>query len=263
MTDVGEALKVEIAFDPGPWKCPFCEEKDAKGRTNDVSNNSSKLGTSIGDEPDWIAKYKHPMAGDVLLEGRLRTNAHHLIPADESFHPHPTIKKYVEASHGEIDADIGYGLNHRNNGVWLPTYPEEFATTRTTAPPVKWGDMTDNFPTAQFEVAKACIRAAKNRQFHDRHPDYSDFVKGCLDKICERLNDTRVAHECDSNKPMAKPAPAPFALVARLDGVSSRLRGYLTSAPLSWKDPLFTSRHSKKYHEDLVELNRKYASLLK
>ena len=230
--------------------CPFCSEEETHDKKNDLKNDSDKLGRSLegGGEPqpDWEIEISHPMAGEITFPNRLRTNAHHCIPGNESLNPHPKIKKFIEAG-SEIEADIGYGLNHAKNGVWLPSYPEEYQVTRTTARVVSWREMTKQFPDMQYKIAVRAMKKAA-RQFHDRHVRYSDFVSQCLDKICEKV--LLAGCECPESSTEDKPWPPPYGLVARLDNVSNRLRNLLLgSDPKRWKDPVFTSRHAKRFHQ--------------
>ena len=241
-----EAMAVEIGMG-GDESCPFCKEKDNQGRTNDFSNSPSKLGTALGDEPEWRIEVPHPMAGDMTIENRLRTNAHHLIPADASFNPHPKIKQLL-AKGSEVGGDVGYGVNHRNNGYWLPSYPEDYQATNVKTVPITWGQMTTEFPDMQHRITVLAMRHTK-RQFHDAHPDYSSFVSQCLDKICEKVVAVAGKHTCQTPvEPLKKPWAPPYALTARLDGLSSRLRGLLSGLPKGWREPAFTSSHAKRYH---------------
>jgi len=241
-----EAMAVEIGLGDDE-SCPFCKEKDNQNRTNDFSNNPTKLGRSLGDEPDWVILVPHPMAGDMTVENRLRTNAHHLIPADASFNPHPKIKTLLEDG-AEIKGNVGYGVNHKKNGHWLPSYPEDYQATNVKTVPITWGDMTDQYPDMQHRITVLAMRRTK-RQFHDSHPDYSSFVSKCLDKICEKVIATAGKHTCKTPiEPLAKPWPAPYALTNRLDGLSERLRNLLSGSPKSWRNPIFTSSHARQYH---------------
>lgn len=241
----------DVAVDDG--SCPFCREKDDQGRTNDFSNNPSKLGRSLGNEPDWYVDVPHPMAGDITVENRLRTNAHHLIPADASFNPHPTIKKLLDKGEGEIKENVGYGVNHGKNGYWLPSYPEDFQVTNVKDVPVSWGAMTSGFGTMQHRITVIAMRKTQ-RQFHDAHPQYSSFVSQCLDKICEKVITMAGDHKCGTPPgPMTKPWEPPYALCGRLDGLSGKLRGLLSGNPKGWRDPVFTSAHARLYHVESLK----------
>jgi hypothetical protein len=242
-----EAMAVEVGLG-GDDSCPFCKETSDNGRTNDFSNNPTKLGSSLGDEPDWYVDVPHPMAGNMYSENRLRTNAHHLIPADASFNPHPTIKRLLDKADGDITNNVGYGVNHGKNGEWLPSYPEDYQQTQVKQVPITWGEMTDQFPSMQYRIAVIAMRKT-NKQFHDAHPDYSQFVSGCLDKIVEKVNNVAGKHTCETPvQPLAKPWKPPYALCGRLDSLSGRLRALLSGSPKKWRDPIFTSRHARQFH---------------
>jgi len=248
-----EAMAVEIGLGDDE-SCPFCKEKDNQGRTNDFSNNSSKLGTSIGEEPNWMVDVPHPMVGMDYVENRLRTNAHHLIPADASFNPHPTIKRLLDVADGDIVENVGYGVNHGKNGVWLPSYPEDYQQTQVKSVPITWGAMTSDYPSMQHRITVIAMQHTR-RQFHDAHEPYSNFVSKCLDKICEKVITTAGKHDCKTPvEQMAKPWQAPFSLCGRLDGLSARLRGLVTCPPKQWRDPVFTSAHAKTYHADRMKV---------
>ncbi len=251
MTQVLEAMAVEIGLG-GDASCPFCKETSNQGRTNDFSNSSTKLGGALEDEPNWVLDVPHPMAGG-YIPNRLRTNAHHLIPADASFNPHPRIKRLLDVADGDIIENVGYGVNHENNGVWLPSYPEDYQATQVKAVPITWGQMTTDYGDMQHRITVLAMRHTK-RQFHDSHEPYSNFVSKCLDKICEKVTTVAGKHECKTPIEVMKiPWQAPFALCGRLDALSDRLKTLLTCFPRQWRDPVFTSAHAKQYHEDRMK----------
>jgi len=103
-----------------------------------------------------------------------------------------------------------------------------------------------------YDYAFASMRAAGARQFHDRHPAYSDFVVRVLNKIAApldaRVNDSAGCGEddCPGNK-AKKPFDPPYNLLARLYTLAGSLQGKLMGSPRSWKMPLMTSRFALMY----------------
>lgn len=85
-------------------------------------------------------------------------------------------------------------------------------------------------------------------QFHDRHEYYSDYVLAHLEKIYanylllkEKQVDEKNCPDCKEKAKKIKDlgVPTPFGLVARLNGLSASLRGYLSGG--RWSDKLYTS----------------------
>ena len=86
-------------------------------------------------------------------------------------------------------------------------------------------------------------------QFHDRHVQDSNFVKGVLTKIWEnykQLEKDRIANEkcgqCKKRKKEIKKLgiPTPFGLVSRLNKVSAKFMTLLNGS--SWKLNVYTSK---------------------
>jgi len=168
--------------------------------------------------------------------------AHHLIPGDAALAP-SALKKFMTrgASVTVLTAEgdkqkkirkyVGYNVNGAHNGVWLPgNYYIRGAAS--PLPGVSWSQL-GNYPWCLNYVA-AVARAAEG-QFHDTHTQYSQAVKGLLNKMAEILS----LHECEHCKP--EEINPPFRIKSRLYLLSEYFRGQVQGPPRSWKRPWFTS----------------------
>jgi A nuclease family of the HNH/ENDO VII superfamily with conserved AHH len=271
MTQLGEGVDVAVlSIDKHKDDtCPFCAEDPPADGQNKLDNSSSTLRTAChsGDclgmaepgagapgSPQWSVVYTHPTTGQQEISA-VRNNPHHCIPGRASLKGHfqHPILEAIEKSKGTITADIGYDVNGRKNGVWLPTIIEHFYAGYSNVDPVagiSWGRLTRQYPMQQFSMAEAAMYEAR-RQFHDAHPDYSDHVKGRLDKLMDKLVSRKMS--CPEAGPKAKPnVPPPYALVQWLDALSHTMASHLSNDPKRWKDPIFTSRHARAFHDKLV-----------
>ena len=206
--------------------------------------------------------------------------AHHLVPGNEAFKGHPIVawagadgkiaegKRDGGPSSKIIDGQfIGYDINNRDNGIWLPG---PYALSTSGGWPSA-ADMTSaklgagakgnnvNFKKAYaFAVIDGVPVAASSftdaekdylgQQFHFRHDTYSNFAEQCLTKMDEKLRAIAQA-PCDE----AKPAPsgkynAPYGLLARLNGLSRRIAPYLRGKP--WSKFIYTDELSSQYITD-------------
>jgi A nuclease family of the HNH/ENDO VII superfamily with conserved AHH len=242
--------------------CPFCEKPKTGDTRNDLSHNAPKLRvqTNSGDVlgtaephvnaggPKWTINYVNPKTGKSGTSN-VRSNPHHCIPANASLKGHD-ILKFVEYDRNQISDNIGYDVNGQTNGVWLPTIPEDFygGNEIPALAGIRWGGLTERYPSEQFTIAEAAMNAAK-RQFHDAHPAYSSDVKLRLDMINTGMRVLKA--RCPEAKEKGKAdhdIPAPYGLVRRLDGLSARMARYLDGDALKWLPPLFTSRHAEAFY---------------
>jgi hypothetical protein len=86
------------------------------------ANNSSTLATNLGDEPSYV------LEKDLIEEFPVNVvpAAHHLIPGNQAMDGH-AIEEYTTTAVGtNLLEDIGYDINGKPNGVWLPTFPDIF-----------------------------------------------------------------------------------------------------------------------------------------
>jgi hypothetical protein len=185
-------------------------------------------------------------------------SAHHLIPADDAL-PKSSLINYVKGGK-IISSDIGYGVNGRENGIWLPTHhaasqnmpvlPYETQASAYADLSSDGNAMVGSFVTRYTESVMETTRS----QFHDAHPDYSVFVQKVLDKIQTNLATIKNFNckKCQDAKANGGKLPPPHGLVHRLNNVSSRLASFLVGPPLGWRAPVYTSPHARA----LAEANR-------
>lgn len=164
--------------------------------------------------------------------------AHHLVPGNEAW-PDSELYKWIDKSDGHIKGDIGYDVNQASNGIDLPSSKAA-------------GGWSAKSPGFQRKYAFACMAIDKKvRQFHDRHPAYSDFVIATLDKVATKL-DGRASRDmgCGHKHCMAgkkKPFTPPYALNGRIKSIAGRMRRKLYGDPRRWKKPVMTSRFALMY----------------
>jgi hypothetical protein len=248
--EIGELVGV-LAFRDDRWSCPFKHKKGPKHKAENVmppvdgskTNDASKLSKNLEAE-----SYNQETLEITLQVGRkkkkydVQYTAHHLIPGNESW-PETDLLKWVDDSKGEIVKDIGYDINDYTNGTDLPGIHGIGSTA--------WSASSENFKKAYaFGAMKA---TSSLRQFHDRHPAYSDFVVKVLDKIALKLEQKKSntnypgcgRDDCGGTR--KKPYEPPYGLLSRLEGVALRLEGYLTGSERTWRKPIITSRFSLMY----------------
>jgi hypothetical protein len=237
--EIGElvAVGIDSVLKHGP-DCPFCktnaEEKPPKTPVskmeNDldedpdaglVDNDSGELDKEMdkGGLPrpkDWLidtAKIGHTEAKHQVI-----ANPHHLVPGNESLKQSTELLPWIFESKGKIKNDIGYNVNNAANGIWLPSNNGMRGQSR-------WSNKKFKLKYVVLAMDKA------GGHFHDRHGNpYSSSVTKILNTIANRMNGIDAVADCpyktekDNKDGKFKP---PYALVARLNGVSTRLRGYL------------------------------------
>ncbi|WDD97546.1 AHH domain-containing protein [Thalassomonas actiniarum] len=238
MTQIGEGVAVGATQQSQDEDCWYCKEPPKKEQKknsitadpdtsqaevedqveeNDITNDASALGENLGARPVW-----HILCPDKEIPTAIIPGAHHCIPGNAAF-KHAMKDGLVDfVSEGgdfNLTSDIGYSINHANNGVWLPgnygVRPKKGHYTK------KWS----SYPTAfKNEYAKRAIKAT-GRQFHDAHPNYNKQVKKTLYKIMEKMGEPDkncpiCGKEFDSTRP-------PFGLVRRLDFVSASYKRVL------------------------------------
>jgi hypothetical protein len=195
-------------------------------------------------------------------------SAHHLIPAKESMKPVASLHKFIDSSEGKICCNLGYDINGNENGVWLPGLhavnskgigkwgsadeecPDE-ESVRTGAKQIETGKKdflpldgprpADANPSEVFSddnMKWLYVQAAMQfdpgdgnspRQFHDRHPTYSQQVEGKLTamaKLLEHLyglqNDANLpgCPDCKKSRQQTSKPPPPARLLSWLNNLS-------------------------------------------
>ncbi|KYF83271.1 hypothetical protein BE17_17235 [Sorangium cellulosum] len=233
MPEIGE----KVAFDlmtPEKDNCWYCTEQPEQpaenkldedpgsvdSAENSMANSSSKLGQALGHRPSWSAK----LSGE---EVDITPAAHHLIPGNASLKKATKLLKFMKKG-DTVDGDVGYDVNDRKNGVWLPTYPAS-----------GWGTLD------QDAYAIQAMKAA-GAQFHNAHAQYNQRASQSLSEIADKL--VKKNDKCpicgDTLKNAKRP---PFGLVGRLNALSRRYRGFLKGSPRRWptESGILTSEKSK------------------
>ena len=290
MSQLGEPVAVG-EIDANDWECPFSHDKSGTVN-NELDTDPSKLGTRMAngtstrlwdDSSGNVQPKKNDAqkqkATDAIKEphivylaldhlGNSKTfpfsvAAHHLIPGEASL-PKSSLINYVKGGK-IISSDIGYGVNGRENGIWLPTHHAlsqnmpvlPFATQKHAYADLtpQGNDMVGSFTST---YAQAVMEYA-GCQFHDDHTkatDYSNFVIKVLNKIQSNLTTIKNYNckKCNDAKSGGGKLPPPYKLVNRLNAVSGRLATFLGGNPLTWRPPIFTSKHAQSFMESQIRL---------
>jgi hypothetical protein len=259
--EIGELIAVEaVALNPKE-DCWYCK-KPPKGKElendevakpdtsdsetpdgvpeNKEDNSSSKLGAALighgQKEPAWTID--NPLKPGKTT--KVVPAAHHCIPGEASLAKATELHDFMrKGGPYSFESDIGYNVNHSNNGVWLPgnyavrgDNPEFDNTT--------WSAQTPSFQQAYVRSAMA---VASGKMFHDAHTKYNRNVKGTLLSIAAKLRKPKKENcpVCEQPLNEGKTRP-PFGLVARLDVVSDKHRAMLLSpTPTTVAAGYFTS----------------------
>jgi hypothetical protein len=241
--ELGENVTVpEISTTNHDGDCCFCNAKeDPENIKNDLEadpdddapgyggfkNDASKLGRALstpGEHKCKVDGEEHPIT----------VAAHHLIPGKASLEKSDLFKsnEYLWVD-GAEKGNIGYNVNDGANGVWLPG---SYAISG-------WKGRGSTF---QDDYAAGAIRAFR-AQFHDAHPNYSNFVLEVLNKVFDKIEAKEDIGCPEAPKRKKKPpkerAPI-YAIIAQLNTVSGRMRRMLVAPTTSWKKNIYTSSRS-------------------
>lgn len=262
--DLGEKASVNTITDEmHDETCAFCSsteppkdivndltdehDEDAEAQLGDMlptykfKNDAGKLGIALGGKPE---------AKTVTLANKnfeAAVAAHHLIPGNAALKQSQLFKseKYLWKD-GKAKGNIGYNINASENGVWSPgNYGVR-----------PWGPGGVAFKSANPTLEpKDYAFAAMDKwrtQFHDAHADYSSFVKDSLDKVFEKLEAQKDIWCPEAKKKDRKPEEKEpiYALVQRLNTISSRMKRMLTFPTRNWKPNVYTSRFVQTYMTD-------------
>lgn len=240
MTDIGESISIAAASNMNE-KCWYCEEEpqaetienktvaDPQTEVSDnedfppenyLHNDASKLGTNVGNRPDW--QIKRP--GDDVLTS-IVPGAHHLIPGNASLAKamKDGLDEYMSKDGpNNLESDIGYDVNNASNGVWLPgnyaVRPDNEDYTQ------KWTAYDTSFKNDYAVRAMKLTRV----QFHDAHSKYNKNVLKTLRSLKEKMF-LPTENKCPiCGKENNKKTRPPYGLVARLNFVSLQHRQMLT-----------------------------------
>jgi hypothetical protein len=224
--------------------------------------------------------------------------AHHVVPAQESLKASPLLAYMVKKgdteslkdkdySSGIVWSDVGYDVNGRENGIFLPgSYAVGGGrggmgvwTGNDDKPDLEDEDVADVAdPSSNLLTGKLNEISDDNRkwqyvsqavaltpgQFHDRHEDYSDIIGEGLEKIFQNYETLKKKYLEDQKCPKCKKrtddikelgVPTPFGLVGRLNGMSSRMGGHLNGK--KWTRTIYTSKWGRAYMAHLLSKKRK------
>jgi hypothetical protein len=276
MTEVMEIVHVTIdeVVEHQEDSCPFCRENEkpdplpvskivdnwdedkAAARHDMIGNSSGTLETNMKAEgnprpTDWRLRHEvRKCNGETLDLGDdhvVKANPHHLVPGNESLKKCPQILKWIFEKEGLITNDIGYDVNRAQNGVWLPSN----------------NGMRGNpdYACETVKITYANAAQPNGGSFHDRHVDYSKFVKRTLKKIADRMDGIEAQQpDCEykTDKQSDGKFNPPWALVHRLDGVSRKMAGYLQKYNVGhgFRAPIYASRLSLDRNKILVDASR-------
>jgi hypothetical protein len=243
MTELMESVNAAASVDKG-WKCPFPHKPLKHNRKNvlpppKTANNASTLSDNLDAESKHVANIALKFrSGGKEHKMEAQFTAHHLVPGNETW-PKTRLNKWVDKRKNWIKGDIGYDVNDAANGLDLPG-------NTVAAQAGKWGN-----ETFQKDYAFVCMTSdTKDRQFHDRHPSYSDFVINVMNKIATKLEKERKDNGCgktDCGGAGKKKYDPPYELLERINGVASRMASKLVGSARKWKPPVMTSRFALMY----------------
>jgi|SoiMethySBSTD1v2_1073268.scaffolds.fasta_scaffold167125_2 hypothetical protein len=160
-----------------PDECPFCPKPKQEPFTTYPGGSAAsgtKLGSIMADPPSMEGGARpkdgeanrqgkaspkprpnppltHPdfdrPDGSVILSGPFSYEAHHLIPGKETMLKGEgsgtvmdghKIEEWIIGGKGKITADSGYTINNSDNGVWLPSAPENLKKLRGRPRTTPW-----------------------------------------------------------------------------------------------------------------------------
>lgn len=235
MTQIGEEIEIDIGNQAAAVTSPcwYCEEEGigkevfnnevANPDTSDAElvdlvpennehNDSSELGISLGDRPNWIIN--NPL--DESKTTKIVAGAHHCIPGGASLAKATDLHKFMRKG-DHFYSDIGYNVNAEENGIWLPA---NYAV-RSDSADFNMTTWSLQSPTFQLKYVEYAVKESGGKQFHDAHRAYNRLAKKSLVALAAKLKLPN-----DDNCPICKKKKEtknkpPFGLVGRLNKISS------------------------------------------
>lgn len=213
---------------PKESKSDPVEDPSSQGKEEqNLNNDSSKLGLNLGHKPDWTLT----SGGEdgTAAEASIVAAAHHLIPGNGSLKKVTGLLKLIYASKNYISKDIGYDINCRQNGIWLPALSKGGWK--------KLSGTLNEIGQKKDKIAQSAMRVA-GAQFHQAHPTYNGRVettlKAIADKINPVVNDPPKCPICGDPTPESDKKRPPYGLVGRLNALSRLYRKFLTGPVRKW-----------------------------
>ncbi len=262
---VGEAIAIIVSNENHDEDCYFCNaEEEPTTEENDLTdhfdedaaemedslgeykfkNAASKLGKALGGKPE---------PKTVLLAGkeyRAAVAAHHLIPGNASL-KESSIMEWLHVD-GKAPGNIGYNVNASPNGVWSPGNYSVRPWGKKGAAFVEGIEKhcaASNYSGEPITAKTFAFEAMEKWgcQFHDAHEKYSTFVASVLDKIADKLESNKTIWCPEQKKKSSNEPTQMFAIVGRLNTISSRMKRMLTFPTFSWKSNVWTSTFAQNY----------------
>ncbi len=289
--EVGEIIALPVPHSEENEDCPFCPEEPKPKYTTipGEKNSSDALGDNMNDpaafgvskeakarpksapssntvddlkKPEPIGTHPDSAIGDYSCE------PHHLISGKQALAKNNKhhFEQWIKASHDTIVADTGYSVNNYDNGIWMPSVPEN-----TKGKAGAWGKM-------DRQAVSNHIMAETKRQFHkgghnipetyigkdgkrekvpkDKrlHMAYDDFLITKLSTMNERMTgwsaECPLCKEGDNQKEKFQPS---IRVNEALDRLSKRAQNHITGDRKSWT--LFISSLAWIYHQEVCEHN--------
>jgi hypothetical protein len=265
MTELME--KIQIHLDkPDSEDCPFCPGKETEHKwvtVKGIQNSSGKLRTSMnkpeangcvqeggtkpkdGVYPNQNKDEAKPSPNPIYTHavyGDYGNQAHHCISGNEILKGHE-IEKIIANESGDYKGQTGYTVNNAANGVYLPSYPENYSGN----------------DDEKYDIVKLAMAAGKGQTHiggHSGHSnpgaeDYPRKVKSQLAVLVRRIE--LKSEECpfcvENDGKAKKPFIPPYKTNQWLDNLSGKIKKNLTCSAASW--PYFISKYAKRYHNEV------------
>lgn len=247
-------------------ECPFCPVDESPRKIVSLigkDNNSKTLGENLEISGDLKVDHLY-FDDDFETYGRYSAEAHHLICGNEVLKEEAELETYLikqgkstsSNSDGKLmPNDVGYDVNHANNGVWLPSVPDMYRVLSGKSPEIWWGNQTDWNRKNKSKPARISLEAWKKadaafivmeavkRQFHkSAHGSVGEPHNNYVEEALVRLRElTTICQNYSKVCPMKNgevkdgpPFVPPYRLIGMLDGLSAGLERELIGPPESW-----------------------------
>jgi len=248
--------------------CPFCAggEPELRGLTTckGSENSSSTLEGNLGNKPDYI------LERDIVEEVPVNVvpAAHHLIPGNQAMDGHDIEKYTTTKKNGNLLEDIGYDINGKKNGVWLPTYPEIYKSKKVEVKgkrfdgwdiskymwgydnkPVKSGIAQQLPPEEKIRIIN--IIQSKWGQAHIGDHKGTDYDKACRERLTllHSLMKTFWEPKCEKSTKTNRKLMPPYGLVERINLQSE----YMLESIMPRKWPRNWTEYVSNYALDYAE----------
>ncbi len=280
MSELGEIIAPPGTHPDSDPECPFCEEeppptyKTIPGAKNDskkLENNMEKphlfgktrerkARPKLGDDvfqqnppsnPKELEKptptiHKHKTDDSV---GNYSCEAHHLISGEQALaKAEHGFEQWIVAN-GTIENDTGYSVNNPDNGIWMPSIPENTKDG-------KWGPL--DYETKKQPIAEHVMKWTK-KQFHKGphniadpqdekvHETYDRYLIGKLKEMNDQMHAwTMVCPLCDERESNNEKFQPSVRTNQVLDNLSRVVKRHIIGDRAKWD--IFISKLARDYH---------------